>query len=50
MVPKNTVSVTNKSDAAKLLSMIERFEEHDDVQAVYANFEIPDEILAEIDD
>lgn len=49
MVPKNTVSVTNKADAAKLLSMVERFEEHDDVQAVYANFDIPDEILAEID-
>ncbi len=49
MVPKNTVSVTNKADAAKLLSLVERFEEHDDVQAVYANFDIPDEILAEID-
>lgn len=49
MVPKNTVSITNKADAAKLLSMVERFEEHDDVQAVYANFDIPDEILAEID-
>lgn len=49
MVPKNTVSITNKADAAKLLSMVERFEEHDDVQAVYSNFDIPDEILAEID-
>lgn len=49
MIPKNTVSVMNKNDAAKLLSMVERFEEHDDVEAVYANFDIPDEILAEID-
>lgn len=48
MIPKNTVSVNNKSDAEKLLSMVERFEENDDVQAVYANFDIPDEILAEI--
>jgi len=50
MIPKNTVSIANKADAAKLLSLVERFEEHDDVQAVYANFDIPDEILAEIDD
>jgi len=49
MVPQNTVSITNKAEAEKLLSMVERFEENDDVQAVYANFEIPDEILAEID-
>jgi YebC/PmpR family DNA-binding regulatory protein len=49
MIPKNTVSIANKADAAKLLSLVERFEEHDDVQAVYANFDIPDEILAEID-
>ena len=49
MIPKNTVSIANKADAAKLLSLVERFEEHDDAQAVYANFDIPDEILAEID-
>lgn len=49
MLPKNTIAVTNKEDAEKLLSIVEKFEEHDDVQAVYANFDIPDEILAEID-
>ncbi|NLX85036.1 MAG: YebC/PmpR family DNA-binding transcriptional regulator [Synergistaceae bacterium] len=49
MLPQNTISITNKEEAEKLLSMVERFEEHDDVQAVYANFDIPDDILAEID-
>ncbi len=49
MIPQNLVSVTTKADAEKLLSMVERFEEHDDVQAVYANFDIPDDILAEIE-
>ncbi|WP_279010910.1 YebC/PmpR family DNA-binding transcriptional regulator [Synergistes jonesii] len=49
MIPKNTVAISNKSDAAKMLAMVERFEEHDDVQAVYANFEIPEDILAEIE-
>lgn len=50
MIPKNTVSINNKNEAAKLLAMVERFEENDDVEAVYANFDIPDEILAELDD
>ncbi len=49
MVPKNTVAVSNKAEAEKLLSMVERFEDNDDVQAVYANFDIPEDILAEID-
>ncbi|MDR1472803.1 MAG: YebC/PmpR family DNA-binding transcriptional regulator [Synergistaceae bacterium] len=44
--PKTTVQVRTKAEAEKLLSMIDRFEEHDDVQNVYSNFEIPDEILA----
>lgn len=49
MVPKNTVAVKDKDEAQKLLNMVERFEENDDVQAVYANFDIPDEILAQLD-
>jgi YebC/PmpR family DNA-binding regulatory protein len=47
--PKTTVAVKTKEEASKLLSMIDRFEEHDDVQNVYSNFEIPDEILAQLD-
>ncbi|MEG1502043.1 MAG: YebC/PmpR family DNA-binding transcriptional regulator [Synergistaceae bacterium] len=50
MIPTNKVSITNKAEAEKLLSLVERFEENDDVQAVYSNFDIPDEILAEIDE
>jgi transcriptional/translational regulatory protein YebC/TACO1 len=46
MEPKTTVQVKTKEEAEKLLSMVDRFEEHDDVQNVYSNFEIPDEILA----
>ena len=41
---------SNKADAQKLLAMVERFEDHDDVQAVYSNFDIPEEILAEIEE
>lgn len=47
--PKTTVEVKTKEEAAKLMAMIDRFEEHDDVQNVYSNFEIPDEILAQLD-
>lgn len=47
--PKNTVEVKTKEEAAKLMLMVERFEEHDDVQNVYSNFEIPDEILEQLD-
>lgn len=48
MVPKTTVAVNSKSEAEKLLNMVERFEDSDDVEAVYSNFDIPEEILAEI--
>lgn len=44
-VAKNTVKVEGK-DAQQLLSLIEELEDHDDVQSVYSNFDIADEILA----
>jgi YebC/PmpR family DNA-binding regulatory protein len=49
MVPQNTVAIADKFEAEKLISLVERFEENEDVQAVYANFDIPDDILAEIE-
>lgn len=48
MIPKNTVSITTKEEAQKMLSMVERFEDDDDVEAVYANFDIPEDILAQL--
>ncbi|MFQ5574369.1 MAG: YebC/PmpR family DNA-binding transcriptional regulator [Terriglobia bacterium] len=47
MLPKTTVTL-DKSAAKKVLKLIDLLEEHDDVQAVYANFDIPDEILQEV--
>jgi YebC/PmpR family DNA-binding regulatory protein len=44
MIPQNTVRVEGK-DAAAVLRLIEALEEQDDVQAVYANYDIPDEVL-----
>jgi YebC/PmpR family DNA-binding regulatory protein len=45
-VPNNTVRVEGK-EAQQLLALIEGLEEHDDVQNVYSNFDIPDEILVQ---
>jgi YebC/PmpR family DNA-binding regulatory protein len=45
MVPTNTVPLTSESDARKVLRLIDLLEDHDDVQNVYANFDIPDNIL-----
>ncbi len=45
MVPKNTVQVTDENDAQKILNLMEILEDHDDVQNVYANFDIDDELM-----
>jgi YebC/PmpR family DNA-binding regulatory protein len=46
MIPNNTVSV-ERGDASKVLRLMDALEDHDDVQQVYANFDIPDEVLEE---
>ena len=45
MVPEQTIPCSGE-DARKTLAMIEALEDHDDVQKVHANFEIPDEEMA----
>jgi len=46
MVPTSTVEVATESEAKKVLRLIEALDDHDDVQQVYANFDIPDEVMA----
>jgi YebC/PmpR family DNA-binding regulatory protein len=46
MVPTTAVPLENESDARKVLRLIDLLEDHDDVQNVYANFDIPDSVLA----
>jgi len=46
-VPNSTIKITG-NEAKQLLSLIETLEDHDDVQKVYANFDIPDEVLEEM--
>ena len=45
MVPKTTVAVEDENEAKKLLRLIEALEDNDDVQDVYANFDIPEAVL-----
>ena len=45
MVPTSTVTV-DADNARKVLNLMETLEDHDDVQKVYANFDIPDEVAA----
>jgi YebC/PmpR family DNA-binding regulatory protein len=44
MVPENTVSLTGK-DAEQTVKLLEELEEHDDVQSVASNVDIPQEEL-----
>ena len=46
LVPNATIEVSG-DDARKLLKLVETLEDHDDVQNVYSNFDIPDDIMAE---
>jgi YebC/PmpR family DNA-binding regulatory protein len=45
MVPSSTVALGNAEDAKKVLRLIDALDDQDDVQDVYANFDIPDEVL-----
>lgn len=46
LLPKNTVKVEGP-DAQKILDLVDAIEEHEDVQHVYANFDIPDNLIKE---
>ncbi|MDD4172497.1 MAG: YebC/PmpR family DNA-binding transcriptional regulator, partial [Syntrophomonas sp.] len=48
MMPNNTVDINDEVMAARILRLIDVLEDHDDVQNVYANFNIPDEIMEKL--
>jgi YebC/PmpR family DNA-binding regulatory protein len=48
MVPQSTIDINDEHIAKRIISLMETFEDHDDVQNTYANFDIPDEIIARI--
>jgi len=47
MIPSSSIKLAG-NEAKQLLGLIEALEDHDDVQQVYANFDIPDEIMEQV--
>ena len=47
MIPTSTVPIHDASQAKQLLALLDILEDHADTQHVYANFDIPDAVLAE---
>ena len=47
-LPENTIEVTDPAVATSLLKLMDRLEEHNDVQNVYSNFDIPDEVMEKV--
>ena len=50
MIAKTPVEVSDPESARKVLRLVDALEEHDDVQNVYSNFDIPDEVAAKIEE
>ena len=48
MVPSTTVELADESSAKSVLRLVDALEDHDDVEAVYANFDIPESVLATV--
>jgi transcriptional/translational regulatory protein YebC/TACO1 len=44
MIPQNTVKLEGKK-AEQMLKMMEALEDNDDVSQVYANFDVPDDVM-----
>jgi YebC/PmpR family DNA-binding regulatory protein len=45
MLPTTVVQLAQPGDAKQVLAVIDALDDHDDVQGVYANFDIPDDVL-----
>lgn len=48
MIPQNTVEVVDEKIARALMKLMESLEDHDDVQNVYANFDIDDGLMEQL--
>jgi len=48
-IPENTIEVTDEKTATNILRLLSKLEEHDDVQNVYANFDIAEELIENLD-
>lgn len=48
MLPTSTIKVADPSEAKQVLALVEALEDHDDVQEVYSNFDISDELIEQM--
>jgi YebC/PmpR family DNA-binding regulatory protein len=46
LIPQNTIPVDSEGEAKKILRLMDAIDDHDDVQNVFSNFDIADDILA----
>jgi YebC/PmpR family DNA-binding regulatory protein len=46
LVPTTTVEVNDEADAQKVLRLLDAIDDHDDVQAIHANYDIAEKVLA----
>jgi transcriptional/translational regulatory protein YebC/TACO1 len=46
MVPTSTIEITDDNDAKRVLRLMDAIDDHDDVQAVHSNFDVPESVLA----
>ena len=42
------IELLSSGEAAQVLAVMDALDDHDDVQGVYANFDVPDQVLAEL--
>lgn len=48
MLPQTTIEITDEAMATKILKLIDVLEDHDDVQNLYSNFSLPDELMEKL--
>lgn len=49
-IPQNTIEITDEKTAINIMRLLAKLEEHDDVQNVYANFDIDDDLMSKIEE
>ncbi len=47
MIPQNTIKLEDKT-AEQMLKLMETLDDHDDIQEIYANFDIDDDVMAKV--
>ena len=48
MLPTTLIELAAVGEARQVLKVIDALDDHDDVQGVYANFDVPDSVMEEL--